>query len=89
MEIQNPPPRARNGGRPVAWTEQAQKLRERATRSDSWSVLATDAPNPSLARNVNYGALVAFRPAGAFEATARKNDDGSYTIYARYTGNEW
>ena len=88
METKNPPPRARNGGRPVAWQEQAETIKERAERDDSWSVLATNASNPSLARNVRYGALTAFRPAGAFEATARKNEDGTYMIYARYTGKE-
>ncbi|MGG2460630.1 hypothetical protein ACO0M4_12565 [Streptomyces sp. RGM 3693] len=38
----------------------------------------------NLAYRIRAGRHGAFQPAGAFEATARRSDDGTASVYARY-----
>ena len=53
-----------------------------------WAVLRTVAVNGTAnaqASAIKRGTPSCFAPAGAFEATTRKMDDG-YRVYARYVG---
>ena len=86
MEFRELPTRRFGTGRPIAWADEAATLRERAERDDSWGVLTPNAKSPSFANNIRHGLLAAFQPAGSFEATSRKNEDGTHMIYARYVG---
>lgn len=85
MKWEDPPlPRAgKPGGRP--WYAEAEELR---SRPGTWGVLlevpkGQRARTDSLASQVNRALLIAFRPRGAFEATARVNGETAKT-YARY-----
>ncbi|WP_411129732.1 hypothetical protein [Streptomyces sp. x-19] len=63
----------------------AEALRD---RPGQWARIET-LGNPNRAANLAYrirtGRHTAFQPAGAFEATARSSDDGTASVYARYT----
>lgn len=48
----------------------------------NWGIVREDAPSRYMAKHIRRGMLAAFRPEGAFDAVARKNDDGTYRIYA-------
>ncbi|MEK2474116.1 hypothetical protein [Streptomyces noursei] len=39
----------------------------------------------NLAYRIRTGRHRAFQPGGAFEATARRSDDGTASVYARYS----
>ncbi|MEU0166856.1 hypothetical protein ABZ214_15520 [Streptomyces iakyrus] len=64
----------------------AQALRD---RPGEWAHIETLA-NLNRATNLGYrirtGMHAAFRPAGAFDATARSAGDGTADLYARYIG---
>jgi hypothetical protein len=51
-----------------------------------WARVMTGATEPS-ASHIKTGRIAAYRPAGSFEATSRKNGDKS-DIYARYVGED-
>ncbi|MEU5683635.1 hypothetical protein DEJ48_36885 [Streptomyces venezuelae] len=66
--------------------ETAAALRD---RPGEWAHVDTH-PNSNRASNqahrIRTGKLAAFRPAGAFEATIRTDDDEAIDVYARYVG---
>jgi hypothetical protein len=57
----------------------------RATPGE-WALVLRGATR-SAATEISHGTLLAYRPAGSFEATARKNGD-RHDIYARYVGED-
>lgn len=78
--VDGPPPGG--VGRPVLYEEEAAELRG---RPGEWALIADSAAS-SMASNIKYGTLKAFRPAGTFEAVCRKQKHGYGEIYARYVG---
>jgi hypothetical protein len=61
-------------------------------RSDpgKWAVVFETASQMSAAscvRDIKHGIRGGFRPAGAFEAVARKVYGGGYEVYARFVGD--
>jgi hypothetical protein len=79
IEFMDPPGKTPRG--PAPHREIAEALK---ARPGLWARVLEDVAQstPGLIRN---GLLVAHRPAGSFEATARKNGD-RWDIYARYIG---
>lgn len=68
------------------WRTVATELRR---RPGEWAVLLEAerfGNGGGIAGQIKAGALIAFRPAGAFDATTR-TVDGLYTVYARYVGD--
>lgn len=95
IEFEDPPPQYRGGGgRPACHLPEAAELRGKPGR---WAVLCV---RPSrnkascMAHQIRTGGLMAFGPAGAFQAMARtvdvRQDDGSrlreFRVYARFVG---
>lgn len=96
IEFEDPPPRYRPGaGRPARYLPEAAELRK---KPGQWAVLCVQPSQNKascMAHQIRTGGLVAFEPAGAFQAMARTVDvrhaDGSRAkerrVYARYIGN--
>jgi len=42
----------------------------------------------NFANSVNKGDIQAYAPRGAFKASVRKNQSGTYTVYIKYLGTE-
>ncbi|MFJ4010352.1 hypothetical protein [Streptomyces sp. NPDC090026] len=72
----------------------AQALRD---RPGEWAHIHTHSSgtrdeNSNRANNQSHrirtSTLVAFRPAGAFEATTRSNEDGTTEVWARYVAKD-
>lgn len=84
LKWQDPPPNA--AGRPslTDWRAVAAALRE---RPGEWA-LVVEGVSISTATNIKKARLVAFAPAGSFEAVARNgsNKTKRADIYARYVG---
>lgn len=79
------PPTRRAGRMGDKYSEVAEALR---ANPNKWAVVQTfplGRQAGSLAFNIRSGLVKAFRPVGAFEATARKNGDET-SVYARYVG---
>ncbi|MGW2169168.1 hypothetical protein ACWC1C_01395 [Streptomyces sp. NPDC001705] len=75
-----PPPRHGRHGEHI---EAAQKLRE---KPGQWAIVTTcvnAGSSSSMARAIRVGARAAWKPAGDFDAVARRVD-GEYRVYARY-----
>jgi hypothetical protein len=66
------------------FTKEAAELRQHPGK---WGVLVESAPNRWTAKHVSTGQLVDFAPRGTFQGSARQNDDGTFTILARFLGN--
>lgn len=93
IEFEDPPSRNRTG-KPAVYLPEAAELRE---KPGQWAVLFTR-PNSnnacSAAYQIRRGSMVAFKPAGSFEAMARtvdvRQDDGSrlreHRVYVRFVG---
>lgn len=64
------------------WLEVADHLQD---DPGNWYKVAEEQRFAELAARIRKGAIVAFRPSGSFEATARKVD-GVWSIWARYVG---
>lgn len=80
------PPTAPN--EPGRWTAVADELRANPGR---WAKIKVDASDTTLAHRIKHGAVVGFRPAGAFEARSVSwASDGKrrFDIYARYVGEQ-
>ncbi|MEU7590657.1 hypothetical protein AB0A95_30745 [Micromonospora sp. NPDC049230] len=76
-------PATRDGMTPVERVRQmAAELR---ARPGEWGVVAEGNNARAHVTRIREGAVLAWRPAGAFEAAAR-TVDGRITIYARYVG---
>lgn len=65
------------------WTTTAEDLR---SHQGEWTVIDSNTKTPGLTYHVKQGNLVAFRPAGAFDARSTKNADGTYDIHAVFVG---
>lgn len=63
--------------------ENAKALRE---KPGMWAIVAEGAAT-GMSSAINSGSYAAYRPKGEFEATARSEGDGKYTVYARYIGS--
>lgn len=79
------PPKHRGGGRKASeqFTPIAQALKENKGR---WAKIVDGSRNTSLVAQIKQGKIAAFEPAGAFEATGRRSDDGDLAVWARYVG---
>lgn len=81
------PPAPTRWGMPVAnHADVAAKLRERPGRWAIVSVYSTHVSALSVAYQIRSGKLAAYRPKGAFEASAR-TVDGEHRVYARFVGD--
>jgi hypothetical protein len=79
------PPVERSKPRRIAeWDGVATDLR---ARPGEWALIATGAQHTGTAGQINAGRIVAFAPAGTFEAQ-RQTVDGEIRVYARYVGEE-
>ena len=84
---------------PLEWKEPPAEGRREASRRwghvadelrlhpGEWARVATGQKNHSLAANIKRGILTVFRPAGHYEATGRRTEQG-IEIYARYVGED-
>lgn len=84
MKWEDPPPDARFTRRHEPWEQVAQRLRDDPLR---WAVVAEGA-NPSLVTKIRKGQILAFQPAGHFDATSRGTRTKDVKIYARYIGEK-
>ena len=88
MDFQPQPPKNEAGNPGInKWQEIADELRR---HPGEWAVVkhsATDrGPVNSSHRGIRSGMLVAFRPAGDFDAKTRTNPDGGFDLWASYNG---
>lgn len=65
------------------WSGTAEDLR---AHKGEWTKVDSNTSSPGLTSHINRGHLVAFRPAGDFEARSTKNPEGKYDIHARFVG---
>lgn len=70
--------------RSAEWTAVAEKLKE---NPNQWALVRKETES-CYGYFIKKARLVAFQPAGSFEATVRKNENNpkKYDIYARYVG---
>lgn len=85
-----PAPLPSAGGAQVSeeWLAVAQLL---ADNPHQWARVAQAEKNTqavALAHRINKGGNRAFEPAGSYEGQARKNADGTGTVWARYVGED-
>lgn len=86
IDFIGPPPVAKN-------TKHVRIARELMSHPDVWGVIqrpATIERASSAAQAIRTARLVAYEPAGAFEAVARTIDEGNgpeHRVYARFVGN--
>lgn len=66
----------------ISWQREAHELRTRPTHWARLTERTTSHSARSMVYQINSGALVAFQPAGDFEACARDN-----VVWARYLGD--
>jgi hypothetical protein len=71
-------------GRSTKYAEEAAELQ---AHPGEWALFKENASS-SMASLISNGALVAFRPAGAYEAATRNVKLGYGQIYVRYVGVE-
>lgn len=64
------------------WYEIAEALR---AKPGAWALVRSGI-YPSAPRSIKRGLLVAFRPAGSFDAVMRSVKDGRGDLWARYIG---
>lgn len=82
------PPEVEHGGRSQRrskeWEVVAEKLKE---NPNQWAVVRKETES-CYGYFIKTARLVAFKPAGSYESTVRKNKDNpkKYDIYARYIG---
>jgi hypothetical protein len=81
LVFQDPPPRTRPG-RKSQWTPILDQLRD---RPGEYALIDDDAKRPALVTQINKG-KIAGAEEGEFEATSHVNEDGSFSIYARFVG---
>lgn len=90
MPLQWTEPKQKNnsGGAPVKWQAEAQELR---SRQGEWAIIQvceTQGSASAFRAGIALARLKAFEPAGSFEAAARKNESGTFSVYARYVGEQ-
>jgi hypothetical protein len=82
------PPQSKRGTnssrRSAEWESVAEALKQNPTQ---WALVRAETES-CYGYFIKTARLVAFQPAGAYEATVRKNQDNpkKYDIYARYIG---
>lgn len=79
MKWQDPPGDRR---RSTNYTDIAKNLKEHPNR---WALII-EGTNASVTTHINKGRYKDFTPAGAYEATSRRDDNGDVKIWARYVG---
>lgn len=88
IEFVKAPPAPRIGKRRNGNSKYFQIAKQLKSRPGDWALVlkGARAVTPTL---IKKGNLVAFKPAGSFEAVARSNGvKGKADIYARYIGSE-
>jgi len=83
---QDPPARKRgSGGRPRN-AERAENIRRLVDRPNTWACIFSGKQSTAsgIRRVLIKGAYEDLLPGGRVEATTRKNDDGSVSVYARF-----
>lgn len=78
-----PPAEIMQWSRPIKWAARAAEMRERPGEWAQFPSQPTPRAAYNLADNIRRGRLVAFAPAGTFEAIARK-----HSVWARFMGGE-
>lgn len=76
------PPSAARPNRRSKWLPLLDDLRENPGVS---GVLTEDAPSAQLVTLINKARIIGIEE-GEFHATSRANGDGTYTVYAKYVG---
>jgi hypothetical protein len=56
-------------------------------RPGKWAYFVHENSRYAMVTEIKAGRLAAYRPVGAFEATARTQPDGTQKIYVRYVGD--
>lgn len=84
MRWETPSPMSARGGR----GKYDEFVKELKARPGQWAVLHPKATHASHVPNINKGKIASFRPMGDFDATCRRNEDGTYKIYVRYVGED-
>lgn len=77
-----PPGISRRGGPRPKHSAFFAALRE---RPGEWAIFTSNAHHPSVLTGVKRGKY-ATTIEGEFDATSRKNPDGTFTVYVRYVG---
>ena len=82
VKFQDPPKTTGGRGSRGKHLEIASELRG---RPGEWALVmeGVAGSSPTMIRT---GAIRAYTPAGAFDATARKRPDGKFDVYARFVG---
>jgi hypothetical protein len=74
----------RNG---TAASEHDKIAKELKANPGQWARVQKGLKTAAAASTINTAGANAYAPRGSYEATARKNDKGSYDVYARYVGD--
>jgi len=86
ITFQEPPAVTRPGRNPD--TKYVLIAEELKSRPNEWALILEKGHQTTAAR-IRTGRISAFRPKGAFEATARNTDEqGRCEVYARFVGSE-
>jgi hypothetical protein len=86
IEFVEAPPAPRSGPRSKTRRPKHYSIaRQLKARPGEWALIFRDrtVSTPGVIRK---GGMVAFRPAGAFEAVSRSNGKGKVDVYAKYVG---
>jgi hypothetical protein len=84
LKFQTPPPDGRTLP-PSRRGRHAAIAAELRAHPEEWALVMEDVASPSN-MGIFKGRMVAYRPAGSFEAVIRTRSNGNYNIYARYVG---
>lgn len=82
LVFKDPPPRNRPG-RKSQWAPVLDQLR---ARPGEYAIIDDDATRPALVTQINKGKIAGIVE-GEFEATSHSNEDGTFTVYARFVGD--
>ena len=85
IKFQDPPPANRSKHSRVARTDWRRVADALAERPGQWALVA-EGYHREAVQQIKQGELSAFRPVGAFDATARSRGNGKFDIYARFIG---
>jgi len=77
------PPSPKGGPSANKYGDVAEALKE---RPGEWAMIVAGGHH-NLVPRIKAGTIPAFRPAGAYEATARSNESGRFDVYARFVGD--
>lgn len=85
IEFVDTPPAPNQGKKLVKRPKYYTIARTLRANPGKWAHIMRD-KNSVIANSIKKGTLVSFRPANAFEAVSRTNENGKVDIYARFVG---